>query len=351
MQSEVTRAIAREINVKLTAGESGRLAASHDVDPLAYEAYLRGRHLLREESGPAALDEAMRYFESAVRQDPKFALAYVAMSAVWNTRTRQGVVSSEEAFRMREPSIRRALELDSTDSEVRRLLAGVRSRQRDWAGAEREYRSALQADPNNAQALDQYAHFLVAQGRPAEATAYMVRAMELDPLNPGRHDTYGTLLAFQRRFDGALEHYRAGLRFAPRLATLHWNAAATLHELGRFTESFVELRTYFDIIGDRGVVSALDKGHAEGGYPVAVRRAADLLAERSRTAFVRPYWLFALYARVGETELALDWLERAVEERDPNMNNLRVLTHGHYLDHPRYKALLSRMGLDRDLPR
>ena len=103
------------------------------------------------------------------------------------------------------------------------------------------------------------------------------------------------------------------------------------------------------MIDDRRTVGALERGNAEGGYTVALRRAADELAERSRATHVRSYTVASLYARADERELALDWLERSFREREPNMENLRVLPSFRGLrGHPRYEALLRRMNLVRD---
>jgi serine/threonine-protein kinase len=346
-QSDVAEAIARQIGVRLTPAEEARLAVSHEVDPLAHEALLRGRRAQRENTA-AGFDEALRHYDSAVRQDPNYAAAHLAIAGVWNTRARLGMLPTEEAFQKAEPSIRRALALDSTTVQVRTMLADVRIWQWDWTGAEREYRGLLETDPNNADALSDYALLLVAVGRAGEATALMERAVKRDPLNPSTILQSAVLSEFVGRNDEAEARFRALLQIKQSMRQARWGLWAIFHEQRRYAEAYGEVRSYFGVLNDRRTIAALERGYAEGGYVVALRRAAEELAERSRTVNVRTYTVAMLYARADETELALDWLERSFDARDVNVRYLRVMPSFSGLrGHPRFEALLGRMNLGR----
>jgi serine/threonine-protein kinase len=348
LQRDVAEAIARQIGVRLTSAEEVRLAASRDVDPLAYEALLRGRRAAQK-STPAGLDEAMQHYESAVRQDPNYAAAHMAIGGVWSARARLGVLPPDEAFQRAEPSLRRALELDSTTVQVRLVLADIRIWHWDWTGAEREYRRVLETDPNNPAALADYARLLMAVGRPAEATAFMERVLKRDPLNPGIILASGVFLEFLGRYDEAEARFRAVLRIPAYPQQAHWGLWAIFHEQRRYPEAYGEVKAFFSVFSDRRAIDALERGNAEGGYKLALRRAADELAERSRATHVRSYTVATLYARADETELALDWLERSFYARETNISNLQVLPAFSGLrGHPRYEALLRRMNLVRD---
>jgi eukaryotic-like serine/threonine-protein kinase len=344
-QSDVAQEIAQQIGIAVTPGAQAHSAA-HEVNPLAYEDYLRGQHVLETKSGPAGLTEAMTFFESAVRQDPRLAKAHLAIAGMWSQRAYLGLVPAPEAFRKAEPAVRRALELDSSSAASRLVLANIREWQWDWDGARREYERALALDANNPEVLLRYTRFQIAQGRPVSMTR-AIKALEIDPLNSDRNFVYGAILDFQGRFREAEEQYRTALRLAPGLTGAHWNLHSVLHSQRRFDESLSEVRQYFKALGDTAIVGALDSGFAAAGYRAALRRAADLFAQRSRTGFVRAYMPAALYARAGDTERAIDWLEKAVRDRDPNVRNLRVVPiAAEFRDHPRYKALLRTMGLD-----
>ena len=345
LQGDVAEAIARQIGVRLTSGEKARLAASRDVDPLAHEALLRGQRAQRKNTA-AGFDEAMRHYESAVRQDPNYAVAHLAIGGVWNARARLGMLPTEEAFQKAEPSIIRAREIDSTMVQLRRGFADVRIWQWDWTGAEREYRRVLETDPNDANTLSDYAMLLVAVGRPAEATALMERAVKRDPLNTGTMLQSAVLSEFVGRYDEAEAQFRALLQIQPRMRQARWGLWAIFHEQRRYAEAYGEVKSYFGVLDDRRTIGALERGYAEGGYPVALRRAAEELAARSRTINVRSYTVAMLYARADERELALDWLERSFDARDVNVRYLRVLASFSGLrGHPRYEALLRRMDL------
>ena len=347
VQNEVAEAIAHQIGVRLTSGEQARLAVSHDVDPLAHEALLRGRRAQRKNTA-AGFEEAMRHYEAAVRQDSNYAVAHLAIGGVWNARARLGMLPTEEAFQKAEPSIRRALELDSTTVQVRTMLADVRIWQWDWTGAEREYRRMLETDPNNADALSDYALLLVAVGRPAEATPLMDRAVKRDPLNPSTILQSAVLSEFVGRYDEAEARFRALLQIQPRMRQARWGLWAVFHEQRRYAEAYGEVKSYFGVLDDRRTIGALERGYAEGGYMLALRRAAEELAERSETINIRSYTVAMLYARTDEKDLALDWLERSFDARDVNVRYLRVMPAFSGLrGHPRYEALLRRMNLVR----
>lgn len=113
-----------------------------------------------------------------------------------------------------------------------------------------------------------------------------------------------------------------------------------------FDDAQREAKDYFRAAGDSVVVAALESGYLVGGYPAALRRAAEVLSDRAGARHVRPTWLFTLYARTGETERVLDWLEKAVEDRDPSVRNVMVHQDtGHMRSHPRFQAILRRMHL------
>jgi serine/threonine-protein kinase len=345
LQGDVADSIARQIGVRLTSGEQARLAVSRDVDPLAHEALLRGRRA-QQKNTAAGFDEALRHYESAVRQDPNYAAAHMAIGGVWEARAGLGMLPTEEAFQRAEPALRRALELDSTTVQVRLVLARVRIWQWDWTGAEREYRRVLETDPNDANTLSDYAMLLVAVGRPAEATALMERAVKRDPLNTGTMLQSAVLSEFVGRYDEAQAQFRALLQIQPRNRQARWGLWAIFHEQRRYAEAYGEVKSYFGVLDDRRTIAALERGYAEGGYKVALRRAAEELAERSKTLSIRSYTVAMLYARADERELALDWLERSFDARDVNVRYARVVESFSGLrGHPRFEALLRRMNL------
>ena len=217
LQGEVTTAIAREINVKLTPQEQARLASARTVNPEAHEAYLKGR-FHQEKFTPQDLEIAMNYFQSALEKDPNYALAYVGIASVWYSRQQMGFVPPHEAGPRLKAATAKALELDSTLAEVHYSLAIVRGwTDWDWEGAEAEFRRAIEINPNYAHACAVYSHILMIMRRPEEALAQIERALELDPHNPMFQAFDGIRLNLLHRYDEAIVQFRAALRTTPNL--------------------------------------------------------------------------------------------------------------------------------------
>ena len=182
--------------------------------------------------------------------------------------------------------------------------------------------------------------------RPAEAMTQIERALELDPLNPTFQAFYGRDLIMVRRFDEALKQFKNVLRTVPSHAiALSGQQDAFFHKQ-MYAEAFEAERSVWSARGDRDLVAALDRGRAEGGYAVAMGRAADAFAARSRATNVAPIRIAQMYVRAGMTEKALEWLERSYQARDPNMPYLAAMPiYDPLRGEPRFRDLLRQMKL------
>jgi serine/threonine-protein kinase len=350
LQTDIAQAMMARIN-GLSAPESRRAVAPHEVDALAYEDYLRGNHALSAGNLPSA-DTAMRYFEAALKRDSSYAPIYMGIANVWNARSQFGVLAPDKAFEKAEPFVIRALQLDSNSITGYLIRADLRSFQWNWPAADREYRRALALAPNDARVLGNYAAFLSVMDHEDEATSLIQKALALDPLNPARHMQAGTVARMSHRLDEAVAHDSVALRIAPKFAHPHWALWQVYQEKGQFTPALAELREYFRATADTSVLGTLKSDGSEAGYRAALHRAADMLAERSKTTYVRPYWPTALYAYSGDTDHALDWMEKTVQERAIEVRNFRrsgVATG--FENHPRYLAILKLTKLDIGLGR
>ncbi len=351
LQRDMAREIWDRINVHVTPVEAARLAQAHEVQPLAYEEYLRGQHLLRQNT-LASANEAMVHFEAARQRDSSYAPIYMSIAGVWSWRARLGAMPPEEAFRNAEPSVARALQLDSTSVDAHLMLAAVREFQWNWPAADREYRRALAIAPNDARACGNYSIFLSNLRDPSEGLPLADRALRLDPLNPFAHIQVGTVLRDMGRFDEAAVHDHIALKIAPGSALAYWALWQIFYEKGQPDSALAALKGYFRASNDSAVLRVLERAKMPGGFRAALRDAADMLAKRAETKYVKPFWPAALYAYAGETDLALDWVEREVEDRAAEVRTLRVWQGAEkFRNHPRYQAVLKRTKLDVGLPR
>jgi TolB-like protein/Tfp pilus assembly protein PilF len=344
LQSEVAQAIANEIRVTLTPEEQARLASARPVNPEAYEAYLKGRFHWYKITTPQDMETALEYFKLALEKDPDYALAYVGIGYVWGGRIALGVVPPREAWPKAKAAALKAMELDETLAEAHDILATVLTWfEWDWPGAEAEFQRAIELNPNYANARVFYSIFLTSIGRPQEGRAQIERALELDPLNSFFRGVYGVELMFMRQYDDAIAQVRKahGTEPHPHVYAL-WVA---FHQKRMYEEAVAEAKKYFAVLGHSEVAEALARGYAQGGYAGAMRRAAETLAARPKLSYVLPTQVAALYAHAGEKERALDWLEKAYQERDMYMVYLSVdPTWDSLRDDPRFQSLLRRMN-------
>jgi eukaryotic-like serine/threonine-protein kinase len=345
LQSELARAIAGEIQVAITPEEKRHLARALPVNPEAYEAYLKGRFhwykLSREH-----LDKAQEYLELALEKDPNYPLAHSGVAYLWLSRADIGLIPPVEAFPNAKAEALKALALDDTLAEVHEVLAGVKLLYEwDRGEAEKEFRRAIQLNPNYADVHMMYADFLISSGRVEEWKAEMGRCLQLDPLNFFFQCFQGWHLVYLGRYDEAVAQLRQILRTEPEFPAAHLGLWGALYRKGMYKEALGEARTFYGLLEDREVAAALARGPDETDYAGAMRLGAEKLAARAEESYVPAVRIARMYAHAGEKECAMQWLEKAVEQHEPPLCHLRVGWDWAILhDEPRYQNLLRRLN-------
>ena len=348
LQNDIVSAITREVNVQLTPQEETRLASVRQVNPEAYDAYLQGRFHWQKLS-KQGLDTALQYFTLALEKDPEYAPAHAGIAGVWGGYKQQGFMSDDEAAPKQKAAALKALQLDNTLAEVHGMLAGMNTwTDWDWLGAERQFRRAIELNPNNPGFRIYYSHFLNYMGRQREAALQAERAMELDPLNTLVQGIYAMYLMQARRYDDAVSILRKILDKEPDNA-IALSTLRTVYHMKRMYKEALEIwKASYEAKEDQEAVEALERGFAEGGYQGALRRVAETFVARSRTTFVTPWQIATLYTRAGMNEEAIDWLEKAYEARDQNMPYISVdPIFDHLRNEPRFQDLLQQMKLPK----
>jgi len=345
VQSEIARAIAREIQVAITSEEAKRLSRARRVNPEAYEAYLKGRFhwykLSREH-----LDTALRYFQASLEKDPCDPLAYVGIAAVWCSRGDCGLVPPLEAFPKAKAAALKAIELDDSLAEAHMSMGMVRAAEWNWDEAVKEYKCASELTPNSAEAHFFLADLLISRGHPEEWKAHVECALELDPLNFFFQCFYGWHLLYLCRYDEAIAELRKALSSEPNLPAAHLRLWGAFYQKGLQEDAMAAAKKFFETLGDKGVVEALQCGYSAAGYSGAMRLAAETLTERSHSTYVQPTQIARLYAHAGDKDHALEWLEKACEERLIAMVHLGVDSDWSFLrGEPRFQDLMRRVNL------
>jgi serine/threonine-protein kinase len=266
MYGEMANAIADNIQVKLTSDETTRFAGASQVNPEAYEAYLKGTfHLSKWTS--EGFKTALKYYQSALDKEPDYARAYAGIAQVWLGRQQQGFTPPHEASPKVREAVMKALELDNTLPNVHHVLAELRCYSEwNWKGAETAYRRAIELNPNYADARASYSNFLAFMGRTDKALEQIERAMELDPVGELQL-MYGRILFFARRYDDSIAQFQNTLRRDPNNVAALFSLWQTFYKNGIHGESLAALKKLMNVFGLPEVAEAAAHGYAESGYP------------------------------------------------------------------------------------
>jgi TolB-like protein/tetratricopeptide (TPR) repeat protein/predicted Ser/Thr protein kinase len=346
MYGEVARTIADQIQVKLTADETSRFAGARQVNPKAYEACLLGWSHWSKFS-PADLETAEQYFESALEKDPDYALAHAGMFLALVTRAQIGLVPPGEVLPEAKPYLLKALELDDTLAEAHFAMACLKTwLEWDWEGGEASFLRLIELNPNYAMARVYYSTLLCYLDRSEEAAAQGAFALELDPLNSAIMSNYANTMLLLRRYDEAIAQCRNALRTSPNNPQSHAILWEVFHSKRQYDEALAEAKAFYAALELTPVVEAMSSGYETGGYQGAMHAAAETLAAISQQVYVGPCFIAFPYAAAGETEKALECLEKGFEIRDPNMPYMEEPIFADLLgDEPRYQELLRKMNL------
>ena len=340
LQSEIARAIAKEIHVAVTPEESRQFAeGARPVDPAAYESYLKGQFHWGKLT-PADLDAALGYFERARGQEP--ALGDVGIASVWLARQQMNLTPPAVCGPRAKEAIGRALDVGDHLPEAHYVNALVKCVvDWDWDASNAEFTRTFVLRPGFAEARAYYAHFLTMMDRSRDSIREMEHALDLDPHNALFRCLYGIVLAWAREYDQAIKEFRAVQLVVPTNAVISRGLHIALHLKGLLDEAIVEQRAWLTMLGDSEAAAALDAGL---DYADAMARAADVLAARGRTGYYSPCDISRLYVSAGRKKEAIDWLEIGLDRRDPDMPYVRNPVNDPLRDEPRYQAIVQRMN-------
>ena len=345
IQTDVALRIAAALEAELTRDEQTRLRRSPTKDLLAWQLFLQGRHSFIEYS-PQGFLRAIEYYEHAIARDHDFALAYAHLAMAHVELAETGAMAPDAAYGRAREAAECALRLDPELGEAHCTSGYLKVvGEFDWAAAEACYNRALELSPGSADTYALYGRLCAGLGRFDEAIALQRRAHELDPLAQ-RVDILTTLLRAGRYEDAVREAEAAAAidgEYDRVRATLGWAYFLT----GRRQEGLAELERAVNVSRENTIwLGQLGQAYAMAGETTKAREILAELGDHARHAYVSPYHFAYVYTGLGETEQAIDWLERAVAERTGPAYGIK----GSFLlaplrGHPRFDALLREMKL------
>jgi TolB-like protein/Flp pilus assembly protein TadD len=349
IQSDVARAIAREVEVTLTPEGHARLAAAtRPVLPAAYEAYVRGRHAW-DKRGETDLRDAIRFFQQSIDADPTYAPAYAGMADCYGQLGYGSYISPEDAFPRARAAATKALELDPTLAEPHASLGYVLMYY-DWnfSGAEAEFKRAIELNLNYAIAHQWYAYLLTAMERPAsEAEREIAIAKRLDPLSVPINIDLAYILHYYGRNDEALRSVRLALEMNPKFAPGYFWLGRIYTAEGRYGEAESALQNIGPLRTWTPAMAVLGYLYAKSGRPQearAVLAELDTLVRHGR--YASGYAIAVIHEGLRDRESVFTSLESAYRERshwlvwlkrDPRWNEIRA--------DMRFRNLVRKVGL------
>jgi TolB-like protein/Tfp pilus assembly protein PilF len=347
LESELAQAITEKIEVTVTGQEHQRLIAARPVAPEVYESYLKGKFVLEQGNGKAGIEESIADFNAAIRQDPTFALAFLGLAQSY---TALGTVFAGISPAETRPRViaaaQMALALDPELAEAHNALANVLQQQWDWAGAEAEYKRALELAPNDAGTYAGYALWLSCEGRTDEAVTWIRRARELDP-TVVTGGSVSWILFQAHRYDEAIREARSALAVQPDNAADMLSLGFALNANHQADEAVVVLQRALSLSkGSPAVEGVLIRAYALAGRRSdALMLLADL-KQRKSTGYIPSAAFVNAYLGLGENEQAIAALQKAVQEKS---NILQFVKTHPYFDpirsDPRFRDLVNRVGL------
>ena len=345
LQAEVARAIAREIQIKLTVGVQHRLDRVAAIDPEAHEAYLRGRHLWnrRTEEG---MRNSITQYEEAIRRHPDYAMAYAGVADSYVMLACRGMVSAKETFRRARAAARKALELDGELGEAHGSLAHVRLHDWDWEGLDRDFLRAIELHPAQPIVYYWYGEFLMSMGRPEEAIAMTRRAQQADPLSPVIAASLAMILYLARHYDEAARMLQRAQEIDPDHFLPHLRMGLVRLQQEGYPEAIRELQTAARLANhSTETLAALGTGYAMAGMSGEAHRIVAQLQASQAEHYVLPYNIAKIYAAARDKDKSFEWLERAYQEGDPDLIELNSEPLFDRLrGEPKFSELMRRIG-------
>ena len=349
VQAELSREISEKLRLHLSGEQQKQLTRRYTDNTEAYQLYLKGRYYWNKRT-PVGIDKAIDHFQQAVEKDPGFALAFVGLADCYDVPANP--LPPREKMPKAKAAAMRALQLDELLAEAHTSLARVLAvYDWDWAGAEKEFKRAIELNPRYAVAHQWYGGYFEATGRHDESIAERKKAQELDPLSLIMNFELGTAFYFARSYELAIEQFQKTLELDPSFPPAYIFLPAVYEQNGMYDQAIAGFQKAITLRGGTSLGSSLPMsglGHvyAVSGKKGEAQAVLDELKQLSRHEFVPADDIALIYAGLGEKDQAFLWLEKAYEEHAFRLSWLKVEPRWDSLrPDPRFADLMRRVGL------
>jgi serine/threonine protein kinase/tetratricopeptide (TPR) repeat protein len=346
MQEQISREISEKLRLQLTGADKQRLTRRQTVDPAAYQLYLQGRYQWNKRTLDG-LQQSIDYFQQALAKDPQYAQAFAGQADAYALLADFNVLPAREVLPKVKSAAAKALQLDDTLAEAHTSLAWAQFHDLDWAGAEREFKRAIELNAGYPSAHSWYGELLMAQGHSDRAQEEMTRAYQLDPLSPVLSLALGYRFYYARQYAQAIEQCQKVLSMDASFVPAHVYLGRSYQQKPSLPEALAEFKKALQISeGDTNELAALGQAYAVAHQESEARKILDQLKERSQQTYVQPMWIAVIHVGLGEKDQAFDWMQKAYDDRSAWLVYLKVdPLFDPVRNDPRFADLLRRVGL------
>jgi TolB-like protein len=377
IQEEIASEVSEKLLLRLSNWEKNVLTKRYTENAEAYRLYLKGRFFWNKRS-VTAIRKAIDNFRLAIELDENYSLAYSGLSDCYTTLAGYGVFPPKEIMPKAKETVLRALEIDDRLAEAHASLANIMLRyELDWQGAEREYRRAIELNPNFIIAHHWYADYLTKKGRFNEALERIKQALEIDPLSLIINKTMAKVLYFARDYDAAIKQCLETLEIEPEFGPASGQLAYAYAAKGMYAEAVAQIQKLinfaageYEILAGAGLdsfsgqkkevlfsqsdpeaIAALGYFYARMGRRAEALELARGLKELLKHRYIEPHTLAMIYTALEDKAQALEWLEKSYVERTSILTHLKFWP---FLDpirsEPGFLDLCRRVGFEESSP-
>ena len=353
LQDSISAQVAHSLSPALISDEKQALAKRYTQNTEAYLEYLKGRYFWNKRTATDA-EKAIKHVEQAIALDPNYALAYSGLADCYAIRT---ATPPKIAIPKAMAAAMKAVELDDGLAEGHVSLGTVKELYEwDKAGAEAEYKRALELNPNYALAYGFYSMYLTSMGRFDEGAAAAKRSQEIDPLSPSLYIYAGWNFYNARQYDRSIEEAQKAIDLDPNVSMAYNIMVRAFAEKKMFKQAIEMGQRAEALSRQKRLVSkeypislaSLGYAYAVSGQVDEARQKLNDLKELSAEAYVSPKHFAVIHAGLGEKDQALEYLEKTYQERDEMQRFIKVSPIFDNLhSDPRFIELLSRVGLPK----
>jgi len=345
-QKQISQEISQKLRMQLTGADMQRMVRHTTVDAAAYQFYLQGRYQWNKRTLDG-LQQSIDFFNQAIAKDPSYALAYAGLADAYALLADFNVLPAREVLPKLQNAAAKALELDNSLAEAHTSLAWAAFHLWDWAGAEREFKRALELNPAYPEAHQWYGEYLTAEGRFEEAQNELSRALEENPQSAETAVALGYRSYYARQYPEAADRAQRVLAADSTFVPAHVLLGRANLGRGQYTPAAAEFRKALDLSeGDTNELAGIGYLQAVQHQTTEARATLEELMKRSADTYVQPMWVAVIELALGDKTQAFDWMDKAYADRSAWLVDLKVdpWFDGIRAD-PRFAELLRRIGL------